>query len=463
MFFSKHLKKSIVVLVLSLFVFSVPKKSEAVWPVIDPAHIALTTKTIIKDYVLDQIAWNLSQQVLNKMTAQTVNWINSGFKGKPMFVENPDQFFLKIGDNVASKILTETTINVGGTNIGNLCQPFKAQVTLALRANYLQDTDPQYSCTLGTLANNYENFINDFSQGGWDGWFRVTQNNQNNPMGAYLETEQQLRLQIASQQKQYEQKLSWGKGLLSQEVCPEGMTNGDVAKRAGRSSIIDTDAGIARLNAATDPDGCSVPMVVVTPGSVIQDQLAKSLNVGRDKLVVADSINEIVNALMNQLIAQVVGGIGKGLRGLSEKGSTEETRVLPFTTQLGSETLSPDLRAESLKNRDNLIASIPDELKDPRIPEPDQPFMFMNPANPTEVEVGSEYKEPGAQAFDINEGDLSSRIIMKGEVDTDIEGDYMVTYNVTNSKGLSAYQLRRTIKVVPRQDTTPANLPNLTP
>ncbi len=457
MFFSKHLKKSIVVLVLILFVFSVPKKSEAVWPVIDPTHIALTTKTIIKDYVLDQIAWNLSQQVLNKMTAQTVNWINSGFKGKPMFVENPDQFFLKIGDNVASKILTETTINVGGTNIGNLCQPFKAQVTLALRANYLQDTDPQYSCTLGTLANNYENFINDFSQGGWDGWFKVTQNNSNNPMGAYLETEQQLRLQIASQQKQYEQKLNWGKGLLSQEVCPEGKRNKDVYPAFALS---DPNSPV---KTGFEPEGCSVTPNVVTPGSIIQDQLAKSLNVGRDKLVVADSINEIINALMNQLIAQVAGGIGKGLRGLSEKGSTEETRVSPFTAQLGSETLSPDLRAESIKNRNNLIASISEELKDPRIPEPDQPFMFMNPTNPIEIEVGSEYKEPGAQAFDINEGDLSSRIVMKGQVDTDTEGNYIVSYNVTNSKGIAAYQLRRTVKVVPKQDTTPANLPNLTP
>jgi hypothetical protein len=74
----------------------------------------------------------------------------------------------------------------------------------------------------------------------------------------------------------------------------------------------------------------------VTPGSVIADQLNTALNTGSNKLVTADEINELVSALLNQAITQVVGGIGNGLKGLSEHDTSNGGKV--FTEQMAADS-----------------------------------------------------------------------------------------------------------------------------
>ena len=166
--------------------------------------------TAAKDYGLDFIARTVAQQAIQKLTAQTVNWINSGFKGNPAYVTDPGQFFLDIGDREASRFLSTA-------GMSNLCSPFQAKVRLALVKNYLAETGGNYSCTLSRVKNNYEQFVNDFSQGGWDGWFEVTQNANNNPYGSYLSAQNSLYEQLASEQERYKDQLEWGQGFLSYE------------------------------------------------------------------------------------------------------------------------------------------------------------------------------------------------------------------------------------------------------
>src|SRR3990167_52156 len=80
-------------IVLSLL-FIIPQKGHAQY--IDISAAA-------KEYGLDSIATIVAKNIIKKLTAQTVNWINSGFKGNPAYVTNPGQFFLDIGDNEASR------------------------------------------------------------------------------------------------------------------------------------------------------------------------------------------------------------------------------------------------------------------------------------------------------------------------------------------------------------------------
>ena len=193
-------------LLVSSFYFLTPKKTLAFWPTFDVGGVVQQTTTAIstagviapvtaatapvtavtnvaqttlqgadhlKKFVLDPIAYGIAKMIIKQLTAQTVNWINSGFKGNPAFVTDPSQFFLNVGDTVAAAALS-------GSALKNLCQPFQAKVRLALAQNYLQETGPQnYSCTLGALENNFDNFTKDFTQGGWDGWFSMTQNQTN--------------------------------------------------------------------------------------------------------------------------------------------------------------------------------------------------------------------------------------------------------------------------------------------
>ena len=84
----------------------------------------------VKETLLDGVAWFAAKLIVQKLTAETVNWINSGFQGNPAFVTDPGQFFLDVG----MMSYRESYQTNGFTN--SLCSPFKIQVRLALVKNY---------------------------------------------------------------------------------------------------------------------------------------------------------------------------------------------------------------------------------------------------------------------------------------------------------------------------------------
>ena len=57
------------------------------------------------------------------------------------------------------------------------------------------------------------------------------------------------------------------------------------------------------------------------------------------------------------------------------------------------------------------------------------------------------YTEYGAVATDNYDGNITSRIVREGTVDTDVIGDYTITYNVTDTNGNAADQVTRTVHV----------------
>jgi hypothetical protein len=310
----------IVSLIVPILFFAQPQKTNAQWPVFDVPTEAGTWMTSIlqgsqfaKEFVGDSVANFIAKTIIQRLTAQTVNWINSGFKGNPAFVTNPDQFFLNVGDNIASHYLSMQ----GPLNA--LCSPFKAQVRLALVKNYLQETSNNYTCTLGTIEQNFDSFTRDFNQGGWDAWFNVTQNNQSNPYGTYLDAKNQLSIEIGNQQIKYQKQLDWGKGILSYERCKKGATK--IATGVGLDNLSTLADGGAIDSADFSTDCAPSDKETITPGSVINDQLTKALGSTWSNLEASDEINEVVGALMQQLVSNVVGGISSGLRGLSDGGS----------------------------------------------------------------------------------------------------------------------------------------------
>ncbi|MEQ1561421.1 MAG: hypothetical protein ABL899_01705 [Nitrospira sp.] len=277
-------KTSILLVIFSLSTIFTPQKAFAQY--IDVAAVAKE--------VGDTITYTLMQTVLNKLTAQTVNYINSGFQGNPSFITDPDQFFLDVGDDVASSYLSNPN-----SDLNKLCSPFRAQVRVSVVKSYLSGRG-NYSCTLGTLENNYDAFMSDFSQGGWEGWFSITQNNSNNPYGAYIDQKNALDYQIGNARSNKQNQLNWANGFLSVEKC---------------DGVVVTEPGQTKGE-------CHGKMKTVTPGIVINDQLSKSLGSSWERLQAADEINEIVGALVSQMTSKVLGGVSDGLRGLSKKSSS---------------------------------------------------------------------------------------------------------------------------------------------
>ena len=63
------------------------------------------------------------------------------------------------------------------------------------------------------------------------------------------------------------------------------------------------------------------------------------------------------------------------------------------------------------------------------------------------LRVGDEYKEPGYTVIDSIDSNLTDKVIVKNDVDTNKEGIYRITYMVTNSTGVST-QVSRTVIVM---------------
>src|SRR3989344_1958601 len=119
----------------------------------------------------DTITIAIAKKFIERMVDSTVKWINTGFEGNPAYATNPKQYFTDIADGVAGEFIR-------GGDLGFLCSPFRDQIKVSLAQQYYE-AEP-FQCTLTEILDNSEdaitNFYNDFSKGGWDAWFSMTQN-----------------------------------------------------------------------------------------------------------------------------------------------------------------------------------------------------------------------------------------------------------------------------------------------
>ncbi|MEK7390589.1 MAG: immunoglobulin-like domain-containing protein, partial [Patescibacteria group bacterium] len=76
------------------------------------------------------------------------------------------------------------------------------------------------------------------------------------------------------------------------------------------------------------------------------------------------------------------------------------------------------------------------------------PVITLIGANPMSVTVGQSFTDPGATAFDAEDGNITSRIVATGTVDINTLGSYLRTYSVTDAGGLTDMETR-TVNVIP--------------
>jgi predicted esterase len=78
---------------------------------------------------------------------------------------------------------------------------------------------------------------------------------------------------------------------------------------------------------------------------------------------------------------------------------------------------------------------------------PDRPKILIVGAKAVRLNIGDNYIEEGATASDLQDGDISSLITTKAQVNTAVTGDYLVRYSVTDSSGLAAIEAARLVRV----------------
>jgi hypothetical protein len=235
-----------------------------------------------KDFTGDGLAWVLAKKMLSTMLGQITDWIQGGFNGRPMFVQDIQGYMLEVSDQVFNQYMQDMNKN------DFICAPFKIDIQIAISNQFFREiNEEELTCTLTGVIDNIEGFLSgtqgSFSEGGgWDSWFEVTSApGANTPYGSFLTVESSLGAKIVNAKKAETDLLTMGQSFLSTKDCK------------------DVPAGDGLTKQVCD---------VVTPGAVIASQLNKNLGSENETLVAADEIDEVFVALLGQVSQKLFAG-----------------------------------------------------------------------------------------------------------------------------------------------------------
>lgn len=220
-------KNSIAVLLLVALL--VPHFAFAQGPVVDFFNLIVNGKTAteqsietgqtvqqIRQEIMKKIGTAIAKRALQKVTAETVTWINGGFsKEGPLFVQNTKSFYNNIKD-VHVKDVVETV----GYDITHF--PYGREIAKGIVQGYQNERGDLWSSGFNldqAIGPNWQGFYGDISQGGWTGWNALFQNPENNIFGA-----QQKAVEVLQKKKQAavdaaKEEIKNGMGFLGQKTC----------------------------------------------------------------------------------------------------------------------------------------------------------------------------------------------------------------------------------------------------
>jgi hypothetical protein len=270
------------------------------------AHTGQITGGIFTGISWDSIAFCIVNSLINDIANKTIQWANSGFNGKPAFIQNPERFFQGLADKQAGQLVSNIAYGAGV----NVCQPFRAQLAVGLSQAYggsytgydgyggartYNAYGQQASCTMTQIQQNLQNFgVNNVQagvytrnnianyNGYWSAWNK-TRADQNNPWGSYNMANDFLSAQINKQQNTAKFELNINKGWFSFKKCRD----------------------------PKDLNSCDT----YTPGSLIQSSLEKTLALPKDRLILATKFDQVVSAIVNNLIKVALHKVLESVKG----------------------------------------------------------------------------------------------------------------------------------------------------
>ena len=300
---SKKTKKILLPLLLAfsvsvslLFPF---QKAYAQLAVIDAAHIAVSTANgviltaigvstaatavstaalVTKEYILDTFVYAFLKILIRTFTQGIVSWIRTGgFQGQSLMIDNFEEHFKREIDNAAGIFLEDIA---GPEFTALLCDGLR--ITIPRFAGTRSSFANRARCTITRIVDNLENFHVRFSYGGWAGWNSLLQAN-NNWMGVLLMTKDEGEKRKADAYLAASKKIDTTTGgLVPSEDCD-------------RTSL-----------------GHIVNCVTKTPGKIVAKAAEDVFGSGVRQLELADEINEIIAAALDQLISWAITGGGGG-------------------------------------------------------------------------------------------------------------------------------------------------------
>jgi len=308
--------------------------------------LAKQKASLENELCLKSIGQVIIKIILQKLTLSTVEWINTGFEGKPLFVQDPGQFF----QNIATTEILQFRAEIDNPTLYPFGRAFlQAQVgqlnnRLAQNARYslndlISRTTPSYSSTT---------FSADFSKGGWNAWTAMTQVPANNPIGFQIIASNELSLRLAgtsaSTAQRKQQEIQQSSGFLGVERC---VANPQITKSAHFAALernqrekIKVPHYVNLEDAANNPDTAQIEYIeidnpnssivgtcpgnrweYVTPGKTISEFATKLVNYPDNSLLRADDLNAAIAAIMDAALNKFVPDLAnKGLALLGTEG-----------------------------------------------------------------------------------------------------------------------------------------------
>jgi hypothetical protein len=232
----------------------------------------------------DGIAFCIVNTIISYIADATIQWANNGFNGNPAFVQNPERFFKGIADKEAGNFIQELAYDTTGLNV---CQPFRARIAIGLADSYggggyrpgcsidqIRQNVNDFAknpISIGTVGGNTSSAVNrDNGLGNYWGQVMASRRDNNNVVGSYIGANRAMyaKMNVANNTATFE--LGLNKGWLSTKKCVD----------------------------EKKPETCNV----TTPGSILQSSLEKTLNIPKDRLVLATKFDQVVTAIVNNLI-----------------------------------------------------------------------------------------------------------------------------------------------------------------
>src|ERR1035437_5726610 len=332
----------VAILSLNLSFFSNPKKVDAFWGIGDVTFTIDTWKIAYDNVILPglgQVVKGVIKQLILDMTQSTIDWIN-GKSGKyPSYVNNIGQFIFARGGVMDQGFGDYFAQN---SNLNFLCDPFKAQLIIALNLGYANTSVSQtLGCSFYNVQSNVQNAINNGANNtvslsvdgqtsvtnvdslttgnsdGWDTWLYTALQPKNTAIGAYIGAKNELNASLDAKKGEVTATLSYGQGALTFKNCTFDVMSKDSVLLWTSPVYVDYPG----LKPAVEPQyqgrieaGQAYekePVCIVkTPGSTITSILAKKANTEQtqDEMTAALStgIDQIFNAIGNALISKIL-------------------------------------------------------------------------------------------------------------------------------------------------------------
>ena len=286
--------------------FAIPG-GESTVEVKDDALKKQAEKQAKKENCLDGIAYSLAKNILQQVSNKTLNWVNSGFDGNPLYVRDIDSYLKSIKDQKLESFLKQ--VPASNPIFGNA-------IRSAITQQVTGYTDGRINQAMNTPEGRaYQAFQQDFTQGGWSALL----NPSNNPIGTYFSAADQINSTIQNAQQNVRSELEQGDGFLTMKKCVEWGVQTSGAAVVGGTPLDELPPG-------TTPSGPTTPAPTtasqkclryenVTPGSIIAQQTAYITNSAVRQLEQADKINEVLGSffdqLLNNLFSNGLGSLGR--------------------------------------------------------------------------------------------------------------------------------------------------------